>query len=86
MNRLSLKRAIVVVLLAGFATVGQPFAQPLQKTKRVPGITLISHVVFIIQENRTFDNYFGSFPGADGATSGPISTGQVIRSRHRPTF
>src|SRR6266542_3144788 len=30
----------------------------------------IKHVVFVIKENRTFDNLFGRFPGADGATSG----------------
>jgi phospholipase C len=26
----------------------------------------IQHVIFILQENRSFDNYFGTFPGADG--------------------
>ena len=26
----------------------------------------IKHVVVIVKENHTFDNYFGSFPGADG--------------------
>ena len=26
----------------------------------------IKHVVIIMQENRSFDNYFGTFPGADG--------------------
>jgi phospholipase C len=41
-------------------------------------LTTIQHFVFIIKENRTFDNYFGTYPGADGVTSGPISTGQVI--------
>src|SRR5262249_29119013 len=30
----------------------------------------IKHVVFVIKENRTFDTYFGRFPGADGATTG----------------
>jgi phospholipase C len=30
------------------------------------GIHRIAHVVIIMQENRSFDNYFGSFPGADG--------------------
>lgn len=30
----------------------------------------IKHVVFLIKENRSFDNYFGRFPGADGATRG----------------
>src|ERR1700682_3704553 len=42
------------------------------------GIRRIQHIVFIIKENRTFDNYFGTFPGADGATTGTISTGQVV--------
>ena len=26
----------------------------------------INHVVIVIKENHTFDNYFGRFPGADG--------------------
>src|SRR4029077_17942820 len=30
------------------------------------GINNISHVIVIVQENRSFDHYFGTFPGADG--------------------
>jgi phospholipase C len=30
------------------------------------GIHKIKHVVIIMQENHSFDNYFGSYPGADG--------------------
>ena len=30
------------------------------------GIHLIKHVVIIMQENHSFDNYFGTYPGADG--------------------
>jgi phospholipase C len=30
----------------------------------------IEHVVFLIKENRTFDNLFGTFPGANGVTVG----------------
>jgi hypothetical protein len=30
----------------------------------------IKHVVFLIKENRTFDNLFGRFPGANGVTVG----------------
>jgi phospholipase C len=30
----------------------------------------IKHVVFLIKENRSFDNLFGRFPHADGATTG----------------
>jgi phospholipase C len=37
----------------------------------------IQHVVIIVQENRTFDNLFIGFPGADSATTG-MSYGQVV--------
>jgi phospholipase C len=30
------------------------------------GIHKIKHVIVIMQENRSFDNYFGTYPGADG--------------------
>jgi phospholipase C len=30
------------------------------------GIHTIKHVIVIMQENRSFDSYFGTFPGADG--------------------
>ena len=30
----------------------------------------IRRVIIVIQENRSFDNFFATFPGADGATSG----------------
>jgi phospholipase C len=30
------------------------------------GIHKIKHVIVVMQENRSFDNYFGTFPGADG--------------------
>jgi phospholipase C len=34
------------------------------------GILNIDHVIFIVQENRSFDSYFGTFPGADGIPQG----------------
>jgi phospholipase C len=34
--------------------------------------------VFIVKENRTFDTYFGRFPGADGATSGTRCDGSTV--------
>ena len=33
---------------------------------RPTGIHKIAHVVVILQENRSFDSYFGTYPGADG--------------------
>jgi phospholipase C len=44
----------------------------------------IQHIVFIVKENRSFDTYFGTFPGADGATTGMMSTGERIPLRHAP--
>src|SRR5918995_3952748 len=36
----------------------------------VPGETPIEHVVFIVKENRTFNNYFATYPGSEGAVEG----------------
>ena len=36
----------------------------------VAGISVIKHVIVITQENRPFDHYFGTFPGADGIPAG----------------
>jgi phospholipase C len=54
-------------------------AQKISPPPTSPGsIDAIQHIVFIVKENRTFDNYFGTFPGADGATSGTMSNGQTV--------
>ena len=37
-----------------------------------PGIHKIKHVIVVMQENRSFDSYFGTFPGAVGI---PMSNG-----------
>ena len=49
-----------------------------------PGFEKIQHIVFLIKENRTFDTYFGTFPGAVGATTGMISNGQIVKLGHTP--
>jgi phospholipase C len=42
--------------------------------KTLASLQTIEHIVFIIKENRSFDQYFGTFPGADGATTGVCGT------------
>jgi phospholipase C len=49
--------------------------------------TKIQHVVIITQENHSFDNYFGTYPGADGlAKAGhvclPDGNGPCVRPHH----
>jgi|ERR1700694_588415 len=40
--------------------------------------TPITHLVVVVQENRSFDNLFSGYPGAVSATSGVTHTGAVI--------
>jgi len=40
----------------------------------------ISRVVLIIKENHAFDNYFGTFPNANGITLPRASQSTVTRS------
>jgi phospholipase C len=47
-------------------------------------ITVIRHTVFIINENHTFDNYFGTYPGADGTTTGLLSSGRGVELSPMP--
>jgi phospholipase C len=35
------------------------------------GIFKLDHLIFIVQENRSFDHYFGTYPGADGIPTNP---------------
>ena len=63
--------------------LGSPQSVSLTGTA-INGINVIQHIVFIIKENRSFDNYFGTFPGANGATSGTVSNGTVRTLGHTP--
>ncbi|NGZ07960.1 MAG: hypothetical protein CV088_01050 [Nitrospira sp. LK70] len=43
---------------------------------------LIEHVVIIVKENHTFDNYFGTFPAANGAALGPAANPPAADAPH----
>ena len=43
-----------------------------------PRAAKIAHIVIIFQENRTVDNLFSGFPGADTVTSGKTSRGGTV--------
>jgi phospholipase C len=50
-----------------------------------PGIEKIKHIVVIMQENRSFDSYFGTYPGADGISRGvcvPDPRGSCLKPYH----
>jgi len=59
------------------------------------GIHTIRHVIVVMQENRSFDSYFGTFPGADGiprrngrftVCSPDPRTGDCQRPYHDPSL
>jgi phospholipase C len=43
-------------------------------TAAATGIDTLQHLIFIVQENRSFDHYFGTYPGADGIPRKPDGT------------
>jgi phospholipase C len=42
------------------------------------GAAKISHVVIVVQENRSFNNLFQGYPGAETVASGPTKSGKVL--------
>jgi phospholipase C len=91
-----------VVVIASLMTscvqksVALPTASP-NSTAVPPQLAMarekIKHIVIIMQENRSFDHYFGTYPGADGipmkngvptvCANDPV-TGQCIKPFHDP--
>src|SRR3974390_1834789 len=55
-------RWLLAFLCASFASITSAAQSP----------TPIRHVVIVVMENHSFDSIFGTFPGANGATSGLI--------------
>ena len=54
----------------GLSLLGAAPALARTRHHRHDGIHKIRHVVIIMQENRSFDSYFGTYPGADGIPNG----------------
>ena len=67
----------VAAAAAGLAFVRGASSHGAARPRAVPleGIHKIRHVVMIMQENRSFDSYFGTYPGADGI---PMDRGEAL--------
>lgn len=68
---ISLVAAVAIVALVATAVTATR-ARSTASSSSSSGIQKIKHVVIVMQENRSFDSYFGTFPGADGI---PMSNG-----------
>ncbi|HEU5340523.1 alkaline phosphatase family protein [Edaphobacter sp.] len=70
--------AVSATLLAGCGSGGiPPVKAPLLPIQQAVPPSPITHVVIIMQENRSFDNLFNGFPGADTTLTG-VHNGQKI--------
>jgi phospholipase C len=66
--------ALVIVPSVTMCSVGSGPPRELDRTSAggdalqadLGGLEKIDHLIFIVQENRSFDHYFGTFPDADG--------------------
>ena len=62
--------AVLSAILAAFLVAGRAPTQTVSPPAAPPGLEKIQHFVFIMQENRSFDHYFGAYPGAEGLPPG----------------
>jgi phospholipase C len=83
MNRMrqpygSLASAATLLVAVALAAVSLPAQAQVPTPCGTPGT--IRHVIYLIKENRTFDNYFGKFGmGSEGATTGVDCAGATVQ-------
>jgi phospholipase C len=65
---MDIKQRIVSITMIIFIAAGCATSKVQQNnaSSDLQGIHKIQHIVVIMQENRSFDSYFGTYPGADG--------------------
>jgi phospholipase C len=63
---------------AAVAAPSPPVVVPSPSERPPAASNRIKHVVFIVKENRSFDNYFARYPGAEGTSTATLSTGRTV--------
>jgi phospholipase C len=66
-------------LMPGAPPAVHPASEP------TPG-RYIKHVIIVVQENRSFDDLFATYPGADGTTKGELHNGEYIQLKARDLY
>ena len=90
--------AVLALALSACSSPPSPAAAPPERVSGGPtghyivptGIHKIKHIIIVEQENRSFDSYFGTYPGADGipmkngvaAVCVPMPTGGCQKPYH----
>src|SRR5438309_1089344 len=88
MRRAVILSALLALLGCGAPSGGSsappPSAAPAQTPPAATAFP-IDHVFIIWKENHTYDNYFASFPGGDGALKGKDSQGRTVPLVYPPS-
>src|SRR6266487_869579 len=79
-------RLLAVIGLFAIVAVGAWHSLPASSSRPVPAsthrqvatTTPIKHVVVIMMENHSFDNMFGTFPGANGSSNLPRASNPIL--------
>src|ERR1700729_3025066 len=85
MHRRFLRAALAALFIAGCSGSGSGGGSLLvpasgDHPSPLPKATSpLQHIVIMIQENRSFDNFFATYPNADGTTTGKTHTGQTVQ-------
>ena len=87
--------AVIVLALVGIHDDGEPSWGPHVVVALTPppdrtplpeaaSHTPIKHIVFLVKENRTYDNLYGLFPGAAGTRYGVLADGSTVPLKPLP--
>ncbi|MEO6834691.1 MAG: alkaline phosphatase family protein, partial [Candidatus Tumulicola sp.] len=86
-----MKTLAVLIMVTLVTACSSPFGQtaaapalPYHAVRYAAGASPIQHVIVIVQENRSFDNLFYGFPGANTATQGAGKHGKVYTLQPEP--
>ncbi|HET6266355.1 MAG TPA: alkaline phosphatase family protein [Acidobacteriota bacterium] len=65
---MKINQPFLLIVISSALLLSSDFASQAssQNLETTTGLSKIQHFIFIMQENRSFDHYFGTYPGADG--------------------
>jgi phospholipase C len=86
LHALAVAALIVLSACSSGAQHAIPYMQSATALRELSGTGAgkIKHVVFIVQENRSFDNLFQGYPGADTVAQGKDSKGHTVKLQPVP--
>jgi phospholipase C len=82
MSHFTVAARIAASCAALFITASAVFAE--DAPKPVAGLDKINHIIVLYLENRSFDNLYGLFPGADGISEASEPAATQVDKRGQP--